>query len=257
VGRSHRGRVSREPALKALELDESSAQAHLALAAIKLYFDWDWTGAEKEFRRALELNPNLPEAHAHYGWYLYLFGRNDEGMAEEKRSAELDPLAAIYTAWVGWYCLNLGEFDRAIAESRKALDIDPNSVDALFVLTVAYGAKGMFEQGIAASQKLVAVNPDWKFAPAYVYALTGRKGDALKIMAEMEREDYSRFALWIADIQSTTTPIMRNKEETFRALQAAYEYHHIFLPWATRDATSLWHSDPRFQELRRRMNLPQ
>jgi len=248
---------ARAAALKALELDESSAQAHLALAAIKFYFDWDWTGAEKEFRRALELNPNLPEAHAHYGWYLHVFGRFEEGLAEGKRAVELDPLTSVYTAWVGWMYLNAHQDDKAIAEARKALELDPNSPDALFVLGIAYAQKGMFEQGIAASQKLVAVNPDWKFGLAYVYALTGRKGDALKTMAEMEREDYPKFALWIADIQSTTIPTMRNKEETFRALQAAYEYHHIFLPWTLRDATSLWRSDPRFQELRRRMNFPQ
>jgi TolB-like protein/Tfp pilus assembly protein PilF/tRNA A-37 threonylcarbamoyl transferase component Bud32 len=247
---------ARAAALKALELDESSAQAHLALAAIKFYFDWDWTGAEKEFRRALELNPNLPEAHAHYGWYLHVFGRFEEGLAEGKRAVELDPLTSVYTAWVGWMYLNAHQDDKAIAEARKALELDPNSPDALFVLGIAYAQKGMFEQGIAASQKLVAVNPDWKFGLAYVYALTGRKGDALKTMAEMEREDYPKFALWIADIQSTTIPTMRNKEETFRALQAAYEYHHIFLPWTLRDATSLWRSDPRFQELRRRMNFP-
>ena len=144
---------ARAAALKALELDESSAQAHLALAAIKFYFDWDWTGAEKEFRRALELNPNLPEAHAHYGWYLHVFGRFEEGLAEGKRAVELDPLTSVYTAWVGWMYLNAHQDDKAIAEARKALELDPNSPDALFVLGIAYAQKGMFEQGIAASQK--------------------------------------------------------------------------------------------------------
>jgi serine/threonine protein kinase/Flp pilus assembly protein TadD len=243
---------ARAAALKALELDESSAQAHLALAAIKAYFDWDWAGAGQEFRHALELNPNLPEAHAHYGWYLNLFGRNDEGMAEEKRSAELDPLSPIYTAWVGWMYLNLHQNDKAIAEARKALDIDPNSVDALYVLGGAYADKGKFEQAIAPHQKLATVNPDWKFGLAETYALAGRKDDALKLVAEMEREDYSKFALFIAGIQT----MLGNKEETFRALEAAYEYHHIFLPWTVNDDTFPWRSDPRFQELRRRMNFP-
>jgi tetratricopeptide (TPR) repeat protein len=243
---------ARAAALKALELDESSAQTHLALATIKVYFDWDWTGAEQEFRRAMELNPNLPEAHAHYGWCLNLFGRNDQGMAEEERSAELDPLSPTYTAWVGWMYWNLGQPDKAIEQARKALDIDPNSADALFVLGGAYADKKMFEQAIAANQKLATVNPDWRFGLAETYAEAGRKDDALKLVAEMEREDYSKFALFIAGIQT----MLGNKEETFRALEAAYEYHHIFLPWHMQDDTFPWRSDPRFQELRRRMNLP-
>jgi TolB-like protein/Flp pilus assembly protein TadD len=243
---------ARAAALKALELDESSAQAHLALAAIKLYFDWDWTGAEKEFRRALELNPNLPEAHAHYGWYLQLFGGFEEGLAEGKRAAELDPLSPTYTAWVGWMYLNVHQDDKAIAEARKALDIDPNSVDALFVLGSAYAEKKMFEQAIAAHQKLRAVNPDWKLALAETYLAAGRKDDALKLVAETEREDYSKFSLDLFGIQT----ILGNRKEAFRALDAAFEYHHIFLPWEMNDPESPWRSDPRWQELRRRMNFP-
>jgi TolB-like protein/Tfp pilus assembly protein PilF len=243
---------ARAAALKALELDESSAQAHLALAAIKLYFDWDWTGTEKEFRLALELNPNLPEAHTHYGWYLRLFGRNEEGVAEQKKAVELDPLSPFYTAMMGWMFWDLRQPDKAIEEARKALDIDPNSPDALYVLGGAYGDKGMFDQAIAAHKKLATVNPNWKYGLAETYAQAGRKDDALKLVAEMEREDYSKFGLEISGIQT----ILGNKEETFRALEAAYEYHHIFLPWTVNDDTFPWRSDPRFQELRRRMNFP-
>ncbi len=243
---------ARAAALKALELDKSSAQAHLALAAIKLYFDWDWTGAEKEFRRALELNPNLPEAHAHYCWYLQLFGRFEEGLAEQKRAVELDPLTSIYTAWVGWMYLIKHQDDKAIAEARKALELDPNSPDALYVLGAAYGDKRMFEQAIAAHKKLATVNPDWRFGLAETYGLAGRKGDALKIVAEMEREDYSKFGWFIARIQT----ILGDKEETFRALEAAYEYHHIWLPFEVQNNDEFpWQSDPRFQELRRRLNF--
>jgi TolB-like protein/tRNA A-37 threonylcarbamoyl transferase component Bud32/Flp pilus assembly protein TadD len=244
---------ARAAALKALELDESSAQAHAALAAIKFYFDWDWTGAEKEFRRALELNPNLPEAHAHYGWYLLMFGHFEEGLAEEKRAVELDPLTSIYTAWVGWMYLIPRQDDKAIAEARKALELDPNAPDALYVLGAAYGDKRMFEQAIAAHKKLATVNPDWKYGLGETYALAGRKGDALKIVAGMEREDYSKFGLFIAMIQIK----LGDKEETFRSLEAAYEYHHIWLPWELQNSEFPWQSDPRFQELRRRMNFPQ
>jgi TolB-like protein/Flp pilus assembly protein TadD len=241
---------ARAAALKALELDDNLAQAHLALAAIESYYDWDWGGAEREFKRALELNPNLPEAHAHYSWYLHLFGRIDEGLAEAKQAAELDPLTPVFTAWVGWMYANLGENDQAVEWARKALELDPNDTDGLYVLECAFEGKRMFEQAIATGKKLAAVNPDWKFGLAESYAAAGRKGEALKLVAEMEREDYRKFGLWLCEIQT----ILGNKEEALRALAGAFEYHHIFLPWVMLD--SRWKSDPRWQEYRRRLNFP-
>jgi tetratricopeptide (TPR) repeat protein len=243
---------ARSAALKALELDEGSAQAHLALAAIKTYHDWDWAGAEREFKRALELNPNLVEAHAHYGWYLVLFGRNEEAVAEERKAAELDPLTAVYTSWVGWMHLGLGQFDEAIAWARKALELDPNLVDGLVVLEGAYDGKKMTDQAIDTGRKVMAVNPDWRFTLASTYALAGRRKEALDLVAGMEREDFAKFSMFLFEIQRT----LENKEETFRALDAAFEYHHIFFPWEMSDETFPWKSDPRWQEYVRRMNFP-
>jgi tetratricopeptide (TPR) repeat protein len=254
---------ARAAALKALELDEGSAQAHLALAAIKSYYDWDWPDAEREFKRALELNPNLVEAHAHYCWYLHLFGRNEEAMAEAKKAQELDPLTPVYTAWVGWVHLNLGllnpgeprkaaeHFDKAIEEARKALELDPNLADGLYVLECAYEGKKMFDEAIGTGKKLMSANPGWKFGLAGSYAAAGRKEGALKLVAEMEREDYPRYALWLFGIRT----ILGDKEEAFRALDAAFHYHHIFVPWAVNDDTFPWKSDPRWQEYRRRLNF--
>jgi serine/threonine-protein kinase len=244
---------ARAAALKAIELDDSSAEAHLALATVKLYFDYDWAGAEKEFRQALEINPNLADAHAHYGWYLLLFNRNEEAVAESKKAQQLDPLSAPYTAWMGWMYWDLGRRDEAMEEARKALDLDPNSPDGLYVLGGVYGDKGMFEQALAVDKKLAEVNPDWKYSLAETYAKAGRKAEALKIVAELEREDYAKYAGFIAGVQT----LLGNKEETFRALEAAYEYHHIFLPWDMQDDSFPWKSDPRFQDMRRRMGLTQ
>ena len=243
--------LARAAATKALELDESLPQAHLALAAVKLYFEWDWVGTEREFRRALELNPNLPEAHAHYGWYLLLFGRIEEGLSEEKRAEELDPLSPIYAAWVGWYYLIQGQSDKAIEEARKALEIDPTLIDGLYVLGSAYGQKRMFAEAIATHQKLAAVNSEWKVGLAETYAAAGRRDETFKLLGEMEKEDYPKFGYWIARIQR----VLGNKEEAFRALAAAFEYHHIFLPWMMIDETFPWRSDPRWQEFRKRMHF--
>jgi TolB-like protein/lipoprotein NlpI len=243
---------ARAAALKALELDDSLAQAHLALATIKLYYDWDWAGADSEFKHALELNPNLPEAHAHYGWYKVLFGRVDEGLAEAKRAVELDPLTPVYSAWVGWMYTDRDN-DKAIEWSRKALELDPNDTDGLYVLECALNAKGVFNEAIETGKRLAAVNPDWRFGLAESYVAASRKDDALKLVKEMEREDYLKFAEFLLGIQVT----LGNKEEAFRALDAAFRYHHIFLPWNMHDGQWFpWNSDPRWEEYRRQLNFP-
>jgi TolB-like protein/tetratricopeptide (TPR) repeat protein len=245
---------ARAAALKALELDERSADAHMALAVIKTYFDWDWPGAEREFRRALALNPSLSEAHFHYGWYLHIFGRNEEAMAELKRTAELDPRTPNKMANVGWLCWNLGKLDEAMAWARKALDLDSNDVSGLFVTSGVYADRKMFDEAIATDRKLAAVDPDWKFSLAGSYILAGRKDEALKIVAEMERKDYPRFSNWLFMLRT----MLGDKEEAFRALDAAFEYHQILLPWtmALGDASFPWRTDPRWQAYLRRMNFP-
>ncbi len=243
---------AREAALKALELDDNLAQAHLALAAIKMYHDWDWPGGEREFKRAIELNPNLPEAHSHYGWYLGLFGRKDEALAEAKRAAELDPLTPLYTGWLGWKYLGRDDLDKAKVEAEKALEIDPNLPDALFVLGEVHRRREKWPEAIAVHQKLAGVNPDWRYALAKDFAFSGRKDDALKLVASMEHQDYPRFSLFLYQIQT----ILGNRQEALRALDAAFEYRHIWLPWTMRD-DPYWRSDPRWQEYRRRLNFPQ
>ncbi len=242
---------ARAAALKALELDESSPQAHVALAAVKLYFDYDWPGAEREFRRALELNPNLADAHLHYSAYQLLFGRDEAGLAEAKRAVELDPLSPLDRSWLGWVYWGTGQPDKAVEEERQTLEIDPNFPDALYVLGSVYADKGMFEQAITVHKKLATVNPDWRFGLAETYVKAKREGDALKILADLERENYPKHSMYIAWVQIT----LGNKEETFRALEAAYKFRHIFLPFAL-SPTAPWGSDPRAQELRRRLNFP-
>ena len=244
---------ARAAALKALELDENSAHAHLALAVIKTYYDWDWTGGEREFKRALELNPNLPEAHAHYGWYLRLFGRMDEGIAEAKRAAQLDPLTPVFTAWVGWMYAKVAEYDKAMEWARKALELDPNDTDALYVLESTFEGKKMFDQAIESGKKLAAVNPDWRFGLARSYAAAGRRDEALKLVADMEREDFAKFSEFLVGVHVA----LGNKDEAFRAFGAAFRYHHIFLPWNLYDDQWFpWRSDPRWQDFRRRLNFP-
>jgi TolB-like protein len=242
---------AREAALEALRLDESSARAHLALAAIKMYHDWDWEGAEREFRRALELNPNLVEAHGHYAWYLHLFGRNDEAVVEARTAQQLDPLAPFWTSMVAWLHLNLNDLETAKLEAEKALDMDPDQPDALFVLGMVYMMQDEIEQSIAIGRKLAAINPDWRFGLAWAYAAAGRRQEALEMAADMERENYRKFGLFIYHLHI----LLGNEDEALRAMEAAFEYRHIFIPWSIWEFP--WKDDPRWQEMKSRLHFPE
>jgi tetratricopeptide (TPR) repeat protein len=121
---------ARAAALRAVTLDSTLADAHAAVAEAKLYYEWDWPGAERSFRRALELNPNLAIAHYHYAWYLALVGRMDEAIAEHRRAAELDPFAPGFTAWLGALYQHEGRHDDAIEVATKALELGMTYVRA-------------------------------------------------------------------------------------------------------------------------------
>ena len=241
-------------ALKALELDETLAEAHAALAEVKLYYDWDWAGAEQAFQRALELNPNLAEAHGHYAWYLVLLGRLDEGLAEMKRAQELDPLAPIYSAWLGQQYWGAGQYEEAIDEARKSLELNPDFPIGLYVLGAVYATKGMYEEAIAEHQKVGAVAPDWGWGLGHTYALAGQRDEALNVLAELGEEYQQRNAWGVAEIYAA----LGEKDEAFRWLEAGYEYRHNWIPWMgwNPNYESL-RDDPRFGDLLRRLNLPE
>jgi TolB-like protein/tetratricopeptide (TPR) repeat protein len=242
---------ARDAALEALRLDESSARAHLALAAIKMYHDWDWEGAEREFQRAIELNPNLVEAHGHYAWFLHLFDRNEEARVEARTAQQLDPLAPFWTSMVAWLHLNLDELEMAKLEAEKALEMDPDQPDALFVLAMVHAAQGAVDESITVGRRLAAINPDWRFGLAWAYAIAGRRQEALEMAADMERENYPKFGLFIYHVHV----LLGNQDEALRAMEAAFEYRHIFIPWSIREFP--WKDDPRWQEMKSRLHFPE
>ena len=239
-------------ALKALELDDTVAEAHAALAQIKLYEDWDWEAAEQAFQRALKLNPNLALTRAHYSWYLQLFGRTDEALAEMRRVQEVDPLAPLWPAYQGWQYWWAGQYEEAIDEARKSLELDSDFAVGLYVLGSVYAAKGMYEEAIAAHQKTGAVAPDWGWGLGHTYVLAGQKDKARKIAADLEEEAKNHWGL--AEIYTA----LGEKDEAFRWLEAGYEYRHNWIPWMGWNPNyEPLRSDPRFGDLLRRMNLPE
>ena len=246
--------LAKGAAIQALQLDETLAEAHAALAQIRLYRDWDWPGAEQAFQRALELNPNLPQARAHYGWYLTLFGRQDEAVAEIERAHQVDPLNPMLATWIGDVHSGAREYDKAIEAFHKVLEVNPDFPWALRMLGFAYDGKGMYEEAIAVHEKAAAREPGSKWALAYSYALAGRRDEARKIAAEVEKGGDS----WNKQINlAAIYTALGETDEAFRWLDAAYEKRNPFMPWLKGPLLEPLRDDPRLHDLLRRMNLPE
>lgn len=244
---------ARAAALRAVALDPDLAEAHAALADVKYYYEWDWEGAERAFRRANELNPNLAMNHYHYAWFLAGFGRLEEAIAEHKRAQELDPLEPLHTAWLGALYTRDGRPDDGIREAQKAMDLRPNFPSGLFVLGDAYNAKGMHDSAIAAHERLVAETPVGRWVLARTYGLAGRTEDARRIAAELEAEPTSWNAFGLAAVYS----VLGDKDRAFHWLD--YEPRHAWFP-AIRRTSLGWFSnlydDPRYQDLIDQLELP-
>jgi TolB-like protein/Tfp pilus assembly protein PilF len=240
-------------ALKALELDETLAEAHEALAEVRIYYDWDVAGAGRSFQRALELNPNLAMAHGQYAWFLTLFGRWDEALAEQKRAQELDPLAPVFTAWLGWMYLWQERYEEAIEEARKSLELYPDFPIGHYVMGTAYAEQGMYEEAIAAHKKAGAASPGWRWGLGVTYARAGRTDEARKFLDELEKEVYQWDTWGLAEIYAT----LGDKDGAFRWLEAAYQQRHSYIPWLNEfPAFEPLRDDPRFQDLVRRSKSP-
>jgi TolB-like protein/tetratricopeptide (TPR) repeat protein len=210
--------LAKAAALTALKLDDSLAEAHAALAMAKTYREWDWEGAAKEYQRALDLNPNLTMIRAQYSWYLLLFNRADDALAEMRKVQEIDPLTPLWPAWLGWQYLWIEQYDEAIQETNKALELAPNFPTALYVQGCACAGKGMYEQAIELHQKAGQLSAEWKCGLGHSYALAGRLEEARQALAELEA-DHTPWDTWFIALIYVASG---EKDQAFRWLEVAY-----------------------------------
>jgi serine/threonine protein kinase/Tfp pilus assembly protein PilF len=243
---------SKEEGLKALELDKSLGETYLAVAMAQIYGDWDKEGAEKSYKRALELNPSLAEAYNQYAWYLLLIGKEDEAVKSLKQAQEVDPLTAAYPAWLGMLYFWLDRNDESKEEALKSLELVPNFPIALYALGSVYAAKGMFEEAIATLQKLGAISLDWKWGLGLTYALAGRREDALAVVAELESQPKVWYTWGLAEVYTA----LGDKDKAFYWLNEAYKQHHPYIQWIWRNPSlKPLRNDPRFTDLAQRLNV--
>jgi TolB-like protein/serine/threonine protein kinase/tetratricopeptide (TPR) repeat protein len=178
---------AREAAEKALKIDDTLAEAHASLGYIKRAYDWDWAGASREFKRAIELNPNYATAHFWYGEHLTYLGRFDEGIAEIRSAEELDPLSPIISGSVGWALHMARQPDPAIEQLRKTLPMDPDFAMTHFYLGMAYEGKQMYPEAIAEYRKSEEISPEGPgiVGLGHAYAISGKRDDARKVLDEL------------------------------------------------------------------------
>jgi TolB-like protein/DNA-binding winged helix-turn-helix (wHTH) protein/Tfp pilus assembly protein PilF len=248
---------ARSAALRGLQLDENLAEAHTALALIVQNYDWDWQSAEKEYRRAIELNPNYATAHHWYAEQLALLGHFDEALRESERARELDPLSLIIATDNGTILYFSRQYDRAIEKLRAVLEVDPNFLHA-HILAFVYVQKGMFADAQADLEKWRRVDDTpWSLAQsAYVFGRSGQQAEARRALEKLEqlnrRHQIDPAPILIAYVG------MGNKDEALAWLEKAYSQHSNVLTTLKVDpAFDPLRSDPRFQDLLRRVGLAQ
>jgi DNA-binding winged helix-turn-helix (wHTH) protein/TolB-like protein/Tfp pilus assembly protein PilF len=243
-------------AKRAIEIDDSLAEAHTALAYVKFYHDWDWARAEEEFKRALELNPNYPTAHQWYAEYLASMARSKEALSEREKAKALDPLSPIITSELGFSYLETRQYDRAIEEFRKAVELFPNFSPAHSNLSLALEFKGMHDEAIVECQSAMALANNNKLLTVIAsnYAKSGRRIEAQRALAEIIRGSKERYfqPAHIAQVYIA----LNEKEKAFEWLEKAYKERDWALTGLKRyPSFDGFRSDPRFSDLLKRMKL--
>ena len=241
-------------ALKALELDDTLAEAHTSLALIAMNYDWDWRAAEREFKRAIALNPNYVNAHHWYSHYLISMGRIEESLAESKKALELDPLDVAMNFHLGWHYFYARQYDQAVEQLRKTLEMDRNSGQAHYILGWVYEQKGRFDEAIAELKKSMELGADPRGSIGHVYAISGRRDEAQKLLDQLQEESTHKYVspYSIACIYEG----LGEKDQAFVWLERAYAERDGGMTDLKVDPEfASLHSDPRFTDLLRRIGL--
>jgi serine/threonine-protein kinase len=244
-------------AMRALEIDDTLAEAHTSLAFVKFRLDWDWLEAEREFSRAIDLNPNYAPAHQWYSNFLVAMGRRDEAIAEARRTQQLDPFSLIGNSQVAWILYFARRYDEAIDQCHKTLQLDPSFFAAQRYLGLVFEQKKMYDAAVAHFERAVTLSGGPALMRAHLghaYALAGRRDQARKILDELIEHSQRQYvsSYLIALIHAA----LGEKDRAFEWLEKAYEERAEFLVYLKVDPRlDRLRSDPRLASLLRRVGL--
>ncbi len=245
-------------ALKALELQENLPEAYNSLAFVTEILDWNWHEAEKGYKHAIELKSNYPIAHLWYGIYLDSMGRFDESLLEYKRALELQPLSPVINSQIGFHYYLARQYEPAAKQLIATLELEPNFPFAHAHLGSTYRLKPTLGNAVAEYQRAVALDKD---SPRYVamlgsaYATAGKRSEALQILSDLQELSKRKYVDPVLRVYLLAS--MGRKEEAIAALESGYEDHSYLMRWLkVQPNFDPIRSDPRFQDLLRRMNFP-
>lgn len=246
---------ARVAARKALEIDESLAEAHAALAQVLFNYDYDWKGGGEEFRRAIQLNQNYAAAHEEYSIYLALSGKENEGLAEIRRAHDFDPLSLVIAANWSLHYFYARDYDQAIAQCQKALNLEPTFALGHFWLGRSYQAKGMYPQAIAEyrhANQLQPQNPLFLAILGNVYGASGQPAQAHGIIDQLQAASTKQYVS--PALLSLVYLGLGDKAHALDWAEKAYEEHAPMLTRIKMDPIlDSVRSEPRFQALLRRV----
>jgi len=247
---------AKDAAEKALEIDESLAEAHTSMAFIKFRWDWDRAATDREFQTAIKLKPTYAPAHQWYSSYLVAVERFDEAIAEAKRTEELEPLSFVASSHLGWIYYLSGQNDKAIEQCKKILELDPSSFPARRYLGLAYEAKGMYPEAINEFQTGVKLSgsPLMLALLGHAYAASGKRAEAQQVLADLQQLPKERYVspYTVAAIYTG----LGDNESAFKWLEKAVEERDIWLMNLKVDPVfAKLRSNKRFTELLGRIRL--
>jgi TolB-like protein/DNA-binding winged helix-turn-helix (wHTH) protein/Tfp pilus assembly protein PilF len=243
---------------RALQLDPNLAEAHMTLAAVEHEYYWKWSEAETEFRRAIELNPNSSLAHKGYAEFLVHAGRNEEAVDEVERAVSLDPLALGVRVFRAFVYLYAKRYDQAIHECKAVIEIDPQFYSAYYLLGGVYQVVGQYTDAIAqfqAAQQFSAGSPKMLAALARTYALAGQREDALRLLSIVEQHKKQRYISPYS--LATIYAGLGDKGRAFDLLAKATRERSSDLMYLRHEpGLENLHEDPRFAELVSKIGFP-
>jgi TolB-like protein/DNA-binding winged helix-turn-helix (wHTH) protein/Flp pilus assembly protein TadD len=247
-----------EAARKALSLDDSLAAAHTSLAFVRFNYDWNWSEAERGFHRAIDLDPDYPNAHHWYADYLSAIGRHEQAITESARARQLDPLSPIINAWLGWRYYFARHYDAAIEQYRRSLELDPNFPPTHLVLGQAYEQQGRVSEALAELQQaeqLAHGGPLYVAALAHALASAGRRSDAERELRRLVELSPGRY---VPPVQiSIVYAGLGDTQHAIEWLEKGVDERSAGIVWIKQDPRfdPLRH-DSRFQHIVRRLGFP-
>lgn len=234
---------AKQAVLRALELDDGLAEAHTSLASVKKVYDWDWRGAESEYRRALELNPEYPDAHRGYADFLSAIGRHQEALRENRKAQELDPVSCAASTAGAWNLYMAREYKAAQQQALKTLEMEPNFALAHYALALTHERMGKPKEAIAAfetTQSISGSNPATIAGLAHTFAGAGQKAESRALLKKLHTISRCRYVspYCFALVHEG----LGEKDHAFKWLEEAVVTHDVWLVWLK--------TEPRFDGLR-------